>query len=411
MHILLINHYAGSIRHGMEYRPYYLSQEWIKMGHEVTIVAASYSHVRTIQPRAEERAYGETIDGLRYIWLPTPPYSVNGGKRALNMFSFIWQLLRHKSYILGNTAFDLVVASSTYPLDIWPAHRIAKKISAKLIFEVHDLWPLSPMELGGMSKYHPFIMLLQQAEDYACRQSDWVVSMLPKADEHLRTRGMSQEKFVHIPNGIKVDMWQEDMSCVSKNVQSLLNKLKRLGHFTVGYAGGHGIANALDSLVETASIVKKQKVSIVLIGDGNEKNSLMRKAKELTANNIYFVNIVKKTAIPSILAQFDSLYLGWQRAPLYRFGISPNKLMDYMMAAKPVIHAVDAGNDLVAESGCGISVPPENPNAIAEAIIKLKSMPSEERIAMGIKGKEYVLAHHDYKVLAHKFLEIMSEPL
>ena len=114
-------------------------------------------------------------------------------------------------------------------------------------------------------------------------------------------------------------------------------------------------------------------------------------------------------SLPSLLAVMDVCYIGLQRQPLFRFGVSPNKLMDYMMAGKPVIHAIEAGNDLVAESGCGISVPPEDPVAIAEAIKKLMSMSSAEREEMGGRGKEYVIANHDYKVLARKFLEAMKK--
>jgi glycosyltransferase involved in cell wall biosynthesis len=101
----------------------------------------------------------------------------------------------------------------------------------------------------------------------------------------------------------------------------------------------------------------------------------------------------------------DIAFIGWNRSPLYRFGVSPNKLFDYMMAGRPVVHAIDAGNDLVSESGCGVSVPPENPQAIANAILCLFKMSQKERKAMGQNGREYVKTHHDYSVLAKKFLE------
>jgi glycosyltransferase involved in cell wall biosynthesis len=105
----------------------------------------------------------------------------------------------------------------------------------------------------------------------------------------------------------------------------------------------------------------------------------------------------------------DALFLGWNRLSLYRYGISPNKLMDYMMAAKPVIHAVEAGNDPVSESGCGISCAPEDPEAIARAVLDLmRRCTPEERSAMGQRGKDYVLQHHSYATLASQFLEVMA---
>lgn len=92
MNILLINHYAGSLQHGMEYRPYYLAREWVKSGHQVTIAAASVSHVRTTPPQLKGAASEEIIDGIRYLWLKTPAYHGNGIPRALNIFSFVAQL-------------------------------------------------------------------------------------------------------------------------------------------------------------------------------------------------------------------------------------------------------------------------------------------------------------------------------
>jgi glycosyltransferase involved in cell wall biosynthesis len=103
----------------------------------------------------------------------------------------------------------------------------------------------------------------------------------------------------------------------------------------------------------------------------------------------------------------DALYIGLQRTSLFRFGISPNKLMDYMMAAKPVIQAIDAGNDMVADSGCGISLAPEDPRALADAIAQLAGLPAAERAAMGQRGREHVRRHHDYRVLAARFLDAL----
>ena len=143
-----------------------------------------------------------------------------------------------------------------------------------------------------------------------------------------------------------------------------------------------------------------------MVGQGPEKEDLQYLVKTKNLGNVSFLPSIPKTSIPALLAEMDAVYIGWNRNSLYRFGVSPNKLMDYMMAAKPVIHAIEAGNDLVAESGCGISVAPENPKAIADAVLHLFEMSQEERAAMGRQGSDYVKAHHDYSVLARKFLEI-----
>ena len=118
---------------------------------------------------------------------------------------------------------------------------------------------------------------------------------------------------------------------------------------------------------------------------------------------MYFLDPVNKSAIPTLLSKFDVCYIGGQRTSLYRFGISPNKLMDYMMAAKPIINAIEAGNDPVQEAGCGITVPPENPQAIVNAVRCLMAMSEEDRTEMGLRGQRYVQENHDYRVLAKNF--------
>ena len=193
MNILLINHYAGSPKHGMEYRAYYLAREWVRMGHRVQIVASSESHIRAQQPQLSGLdRLNETINGIQYTWFETPTYSGNGIGRVRNIAAFIGHLYRAGKQLARSFKPDVVIASSTYPMDIWPAQRIACMARGSLVYEVHDLLPLSPMELGSMSKWHPFIMLVQAAEDYAYRNADVVVSMLPKVREYMESRGMAE---------------------------------------------------------------------------------------------------------------------------------------------------------------------------------------------------------------------------
>lgn len=408
MNILLINHYAGSPWHGMEYRPFYMARYWQNSGHKVRIVAATFSHLRSKQPKATDHQI-EQLDNVEYYWLEAPPYKGNGLKRVVNMVTFTAKLALNVSRVTENFPPDVVIASSTYPLDIFPAYLIAKKFNARLIFEVHDLWPLSPMELGGMSKWHPFIQSMQFAENFAYRNSDKVVSMLPKAEEHMREHGLAPGKFVYVPNGIDIDEWNASDERLPPHVQSQLDSIRATRKFLVCYAGTHGVANALDCLITACThIPSHDSLGVVLVGDGPEKNKLQQLASSLCLDNVYFFDPIPKRAIPGLLAQMDALYVGFQNQPLFRFGVSPNKLMDYMMAGKPVIHAIKAGNDLVAESGCGVSVEPENPDAVADAIDSLMNMTNEQRDLMGVRGQAYVTSNHSYNVLAPRFIKAME---
>jgi len=405
MNILLINHYAGSPQHGMEYRPYYLAREWMRAGHSVTIIAASHSHVRTCQPEISGNITEEYIDGIRYLWIKTPKYHGNSLRRVYNMFVFLVGLYRYGSNSKYLTKSDLVISSSTYPMDIWPARRIARKFGARLVFEVHDLWPLSPIELGGMSRWHPFIMMVQAAEDYAYHNADVVISMLPNVKEYMNSRGLELEKLTIVPNGIDPDEWEGEPKPLSKSVIKLFTRLKNEGRTIVGYAGSHGTANALNTLLDSAKLMKEEQLAFVLVGNGPEKNKLKLFAETNELNNVWFLEPVKKEQIPSLLKWFDIAYIGWQRQPLYRFGISPNKLMDYMMSGKPILHAVESSNDPVTEAKCGLKVKPEDSVAVADGIRKLLAKSESEREKIGFKGHEFVLKNHTYPVLARKFLD------
>jgi len=404
MRILLVNHYAGSLELGMEYRPYHMATEWVKSGHEVWIIAADQSHLRQkpVIPGFQD------IDGIRYRWLKTHPYKGNGVHRVFNMLSFCLGLLRIAGWIRQEVKPDMVIASSTYPMDIWPCQFIARGSKARLIWELHDLWPLSPMELGKMPWWHPFILLVSAAERSACRNADEIVSMLPAADKHLITRGMLPQKFHYIPNGINPHDWDNTDNALPAEHAALFKKLREKNRWIVGYAGSHGLSNTLHTVIDAFALLKDTNASLVLVGQGPEKERLIKYAAK-TGGDIHFLPAVPKTTVPALLKECDALYLGWQKSMLYKFGVSPNKIMDYAMAAKPIIHAIDAYNDMVKQAQCGISIPPENPAAIADAVRKLMNMPKFELETMGLRGKQYILKNNVFSALAAQFIDVMAK--
>ncbi|MCQ2016435.1 glycosyltransferase family 4 protein [Clostridium butyricum] len=406
MNILLINHYAGSDYHGMEFRPFYMAREWKNKGHNVTILGANFSHLRKNNPVIEKDFQEEVIDGITYVWVKTPQYQGNGVGRIKNISTFMWKLRTNYKMLADKYKPDAVIASSTYPLDIYPAHRIAKRCNAKLCFEIHDLWPLSPMEIGGFSEKNPAIVILQRAEDFAFKNSDVIVSILPNADKHIRERGFSTDKFVYVPNGILTG--EKNEAPMEKTIERL-QELKEQGYFLVGYTGNHSPANVLDTMIDAAKKTTDEKVKYVLVGKGNVKNQLMEYAKANNVTNIEFLDPVLKDNMDNVLELLDIGYIGLKKQNLFNYGVSPNKLFDYMMASLPVIYAVEASNDPVKDSNCGISVPAENPEAVVEAVMKIKNLSEEEKIKIGGNGKKYVLDNHMYKGLADKFLNALKK--
>jgi glycosyltransferase involved in cell wall biosynthesis len=402
MRILLINHYAGSPELGMEFRPYYFAKEWQKQGNEVLIIGATYSHLRKKQP---QQGY-QNIDGINYFWIKTNRYHGNGIKRLWSMILFVFKLLFCHKKRVKTFSPDIVIASSTYTLDNYVCHRFAKICNAKYIYEIHDLWPLSPMELGGMGKYHPFIMLMQWAENYAYKHCDAVVSMLPNAKNHCIEHGLAESKFFYVPNGVVVEDWI-NVKPIPQHLQNAFNSLKTKHNFIVGYLGGHAISNALNILIETAKLLQKYiDIKFFIVGDGVEKKQLIKKADGL--QNVFFEDTVSKLSVPNLLQEFDVGIFGAQKCKLYQYGVSFNKMFDYMMAKLPIIQYIETVPDIPKTVSCGITVEPDNPQALAEAILQLRNIPKQERLKLGENGYQFVLKEHSYSVLSERFLNIMK---
>lgn len=406
MNILYIEHYAGSISMGMEFRPYYMAREWQKAGHQVLIMAADYSHLRTKQPEITGNFCLKNVDGADYQFVKTGTYEGNGAKRAMTMFRFTGSLWLRAGRLAREFKPDAVITSSTYPLDAYAGYRIARKAKARYIHEAHDVWPETLIELGGMSRNHPFIRLLDRAEKYAYRKADKVVSLLPGVLSHMMEQGMqSEDKFEYIPNGVVMDDW-ENPAEPGDTHKELFNRLHREGKFVVEYLGGHALSNALDQLLDAAKTAKD--VSFVLVGKGVEKERLQKRAVDEGIDNLYFLPPVPKNQVPKVLQEADALYIGAAHSPLYKFGVSMNKLYDYMMSGKPVLNGVVASNNEVEEAKCGLSFDSSKPEEIAEAVTKMKGMSEEERNSLGQNGKKWVMENCDYTKLAEKFLDIMK---
>jgi glycosyltransferase involved in cell wall biosynthesis len=318
----------------------------------------------------------------------------------------VWRIRRH---LVAEFKPDVVIASSTYPFDTWVAKRLATAAGAKMVYEVHDLWPLTPIEVGGMNKWHPFMLAMQAAENFGYKHADKVVSLLPKARDYMQEHGMHPEKFVYLPNGVAVEDWQQAAQALPAQHHEFLAKLKQAGvTFILGYAGGMGEANALDYLLDAAKLLNDPTLAIVLIGDGPLRNRLTQRVAAENLRQVHFLPSIAKLQVPAFLAACDGLYIGWNKLPIYRFGICPNKLFDYMLAGKPIVHSVTAGNDLVNEANCGISVAAADVPAIVSAITHLSSLKPAELAKLGRNGYNYVLQNHDYRILATRFLDRLA---
>jgi len=399
--VWIVNQYTGSPRHGMEYRHYYLARGLAARGHRVVIVSGSYSHLFTRQPDPDGRYAVEDIDGLQYCWVAAPRYerAISAG-RVGNMVVFALRLTRLPTGMLPRPDAILVSSPSLFP--IVPAARWARRWHARLAFEERDLWPLTLEELGGFSKRHPLVLAMQRCEDYGYRVADAVISVLPGAVGHMVGRGMPAEKFHYLPNGIDLRDAQ-----AAGEPPAAVRAAVRPDAFTVGFVGTLGRANALETLVDAAALLRDEAVQVVVVGHGPERSGLLERAHGL--GNVAFVGPVARAEVPAALRLFDACYVGYRHSSLYRFGVSPNKLYDYMAAGRPIVFAADAVNRPVDDAGCGRTVAPEDPAALAAAIRSLAACPPAERERLGANARAYVAAHHDYGVLARRLEGILLD--
>ncbi len=405
MNILYVEHYAGSDRYGMEFRPFYLAREWAKAGHAVTIVAADYSHLRRENPAVKDDFAEETDSGVRYVWVKTRPYRRNDLFRVANMLGFVRKVAKHAEALCARYAPDVIVHSSTYPMDVTAAQAIAACCGAPVFYEIHDLWPLSLLAMAPrISAKNPVIRYVQKAEDTCYREDDGVITLLPGAERHVRERGFAHIPVHYIPNGVVLP--PPPAEPLPGALADFFARQKAEGRFVVVYAGGHARSNALDCLVEAAALLPPE-CSLVLVGRGDQKERLRQKGKGLS--NLFFFDALPKAQVPSLLQAADALYLGAKDSPLYRYGVGMNKMFDYMLAVKPVLCGVRSPDSPLELSGCALMLPPEDAGALAAGIRTLAAMGEQQRAAMGRAGAEYVRRHHDYRLLAAQMAEVLQQ--
>ncbi len=406
MNIMIINHYAGSDKYGMEFRPLYMGRELVKQGHNVTVLASDCSHLRVKNPVIEKSFTEEIIEGVKYVFVKTVKYKRNDIKRLLNVMSFLKQVKSNSKNLYEKYTPDVIVASSTYPYDVKAAKEIAKfNKNIKTCYEIHDIWPLSLIEIYKLNPNNPAVKHIQRAELYAYENVDSVISILPHVNKHIEELGFDNINYTYIPNGVIID----ESAHIAPPIEIVekINELKQDDKFIVMYLGGFSKANALDDLIESSNYLDKN-IHIVMVGGGPLKDEYINMLKEKNITNISIVTSVLKTQVNQTLKLADALYIGAKKTPLYKYGVGMNKIFDYMLAKRPIIYGIEASNDMIADANCGISIIPEDSKEIANAAKKLSDMSSEELNVLGANGYQYVVENHDYKKLAEKFVKALQ---
>lgn len=399
--IWILNHYAHAPDMPGGTRHYDFAAEFVRRGYRVTIFAASYSHEAKKETKlaAREKYKEETINGVRFVWIRTFPYRENDWRRILGWLEYMIRTVRFGA--ASKERPDVIIGSSVHLFAPLAAYILSKIKRARFFFEVRDLWPRTLIEVGAYSPVHPAIIFFRFLERFLYKRADRIISLLPRGDDYISSLGVPRNKVVWIPNGV-------DLSLFGR--QPVLKEGS--DNFTVMYLGALGGANDAGVVINAAKIIQDKAINTVyftIIGEGPEKNGLIGLARKLSLRNLEFRDQIPKSLVPEILAEADAFVFGMKNRSIYRFGISPNKLFDYFSAGRPVICHGHSADNPIDMARAGMSVPPEDPEALAGAVIEMSALSPEERTAMGERGRSYLIENHDIKKLADRFIRLFEE--
>lgn len=405
-HVWMLNHYAlepggtGGTRH------FHLAEHLPAYGWRASILAASVE-LNSGRQRLDlnEKQRIETFAGVPFLWVHTPQYKGNGGGRMLNMLAYTWRVLSPAT-TRGLDKPDVVIGSSVHPFAAWAGALLARRHQVPFVFEVRDLWPQTLIDLGRLREHSLMAHVMRWLEKWLYRRADRIVTLLPRAVDYIAPLGVDPSKVVWISNGADLAAFPDPgpSSIRSDDV------------FTLMYFGSHGQANGLDVLLQAMALVRDAAsmpcVRLLMIGNGVLKPALRQLARDLDLGDdcVIFRDAVEKRAIPRVATEADAFVITVLDVPgLYRYGISMNKLFDYLAGRRPIIIASAAINNPVEDAQCGLTVPPGDPVALAEAIVEMARASNEQRAAWGDRGRRHVEECYGYDRLAGRLAKVLDD--
>jgi glycosyltransferase involved in cell wall biosynthesis len=399
--IWIINQFAGTPDSGWGERHYYFSKNWIDKGYNVTIVSGSFNHVFNKLPHAPNQFNFENANGTQFCWVKTPIYNPQSISRFWSFLVFAFKVYFLPLNKLGRP--DIIVVSSMPIFPVLTGYLLKLRYKSKaLFFEIRDIWPLTLILLGDISKNHPAVRFMGWFERFGYKKADKIISLLPNAASHLDQIANASSKFVYIPNGL-----DEEVLVKEEAPEEFLNKIPK-DKFIIGYTGTIGLANALEFLIQAAGLLKNDnRFYFVVVGEGYLKKELEEISVEY--GNVLFLPKVRKNQVASYLDKFDLCFVGRNGSPLWKHGVSANKYFDYMLAAKPIIDSNNLIKDPVELSGCGIIVKPDSADSIKDGIIELFELGPNKLKEIGLKGREFVKVNHNIKYLSDKYVSLFEE--
>ncbi len=381
-------------------RGYLLMKELAQMGHKVVIITSDSNHLGS-PPKLEDGYLLQEVDDIQLWWVRTFKYTVAKSiRRVLSWLHFEWRLLWLPKKSLPKP--HVVVVSSLSLLTILNGFWWKTRFGCRLIFEIRDIWPLTITEEGGFKPSNPFVWGLSVVERLGYKYADAIVGTMPNLGEHVQNVLGYPRPTYFIPMGVDAYLYAVPAALPEGYQEINFPKDK----FIVAHVGSIGISNALDTFFECAqAMIEKSHIHFIVVGDGDLRETYRNQYAHLT--NLTFAPRVEKKMVQTILFQCDLLYFSVHLSKVWRYGQSLNKVIDYMMAAKPIVASYSGFPSMINEADCGSYVPAGDVTALQQEVERYAQMPLEERVVMGERGKNWLLAHRQYSKLAGDYLSIM----
>lgn len=402
MVIWYISKYASPQKYFFGTRHFYLAEEWTKSNHEVLVFTSNSSHLTDKLPTFKGLSYFEIINGVKTYWINTLKLKKGNSSsvfRILSWFHFEWQLFRMNKKNIHKP--DVVIVSSLSLLTVLNGYWFSKKYNCKFIFEVRDIWPLSLMELGGVSKYNPLILFLSWVEKLGYSKANAIVGTMPNLIEHVENVIGRTNKCFTIPQGYSKDFYANQETLDDDYIEKYIPK----NAFTVAYAGTISVNNPIDVLIDAARNLKEFPITFLIIGEGNKKEELINKSNDLP--HVIFAPSIPKKKVNHFLS-FSSVCFDSFSSELAKYGLSRNKWIDYMYAGKPIICSYSGFKSMINESNSGSFVEFGDSVSLTDEILRYFNMSREEREVIGENAHNYIVENRSFEKLANDYLEIIK---
>lgn len=408
MKIWILNHYATDMYFDGMGRHQSFAKYMIEAGHNVVIFCANTVHNSDISIDTKNKRYISNIgqDQVPYVFIKTRNYKGNGKQRIKNMFDFYLGLRPVLQEFIDKTgAPDVILASSVHPLTLVAGLKFARKIKCPCICEIRDLWPLSIVEYSKLTDKNILIKFMYWLEHWIYIKANALIFSFDGGKKYILDKKwestVNLDKVFYINTGIDLQKYRYNEQTSFFHDDELENK----DIFKIVYTGSIREVNNIEMVVDAATKIRDryQQVKFFIYGDGDKRELLKEKCEKENIDNVIFKGKVAKADIPSIISKADILLINVKKNKLWRYGVSWNKLFEYMAGGKPIIS--NSPTSIISDNNLGIAKFFDSTEEYVEAISHFVEMDKDEYETI-CKNCKNTVNEYDCKKLSKKIIDI-----